>query len=101
MRKDEILLRVSDSLDWLQEDDLMAEYKLSISAWNPTEGFMIDEHVTEEFEELLEIDGLEELAEGDMYYNGDLTKEEVIERLQNLGFTVEDFSGRNFDEFMT
>ena len=92
MKKNEIILKVSDSLEWL--DDIDA--KFGVSAWYKPNGPMVDEHVTEYFDELNDI-GLEEEAEGDMYYYGeDFSKEDMIQYLEEAGFTVEEYNGKNY-----
>lgn len=92
MKKESIILKVSDTLEWLKDMDAA----FSVSAWDKRTGFMIDQHVTEHFPEL-ELVGLEEEQEGDMYfYYHNCTKEEMMERLRNMGFTVELFIGKQF-----
>lgn len=82
MNKNEIILKVSDSVEWLEE----LEATLSVSAWSKEDKCMISDHVTEHFSELKEI-GLEELQESDMYYyENDITKEEMIKLLKSKGF---------------
>jgi hypothetical protein len=94
MKKESILLRVSDSLEWLE--DMGAAF--GVSAWDKKGNYMIDTHVTAYFPEL-ELVGLEEEAEGDMYfYFTNCKKEEMIERLRNMGFTVELFTGKNYND---
>jgi hypothetical protein len=94
MKKEKVLLKVSDSVEWLED----AGFKLSITGWWKGKGYMIDQHMTEKFPELETIEGLEELAESDMYYDGDKTKEEIINILREMGFEVEEFTGTNFDD---
>jgi len=94
MKKENIILKVSDTLEWLKDMDAA----FSVSAWDKKSGFMIDEHVTEHFPEL-ELVGLEEECEGDMYfYYHNCTKEEMIKRLRNMGFTVEEFNGKGYEK---
>jgi hypothetical protein len=93
MKKEKVLLKVSDTVEWLED----AGFDLSITGWRKGKDYMIDQHLTENFEELLTIDGLEELAESDMYYSGDKSKEEIITILREMGFEVEEFTGANFE----
>ena len=64
---------------------LMDGYTLSITAW--INGHMYDDHVTEQFPQLQNL-GLEELAEGDMYYMGNMSQSDMIRSLKKLGFKV-------------
>ena len=100
MKKEKVLLKVSDTVEWLEEFDETEElqYNLSITGWWKGKGYMIDQHLTEKFPELLSIEGLEELGESDMYYFGDKTKDDMINILRGMGFEVEEFTGRNFDD---
>ena len=88
MRKQDFILKVrtTDEIPFgenLEEDG----YTLSITAWEPNNGPMIDDHVTSYFQEL-ENFGIEELAEGDMCYAGNLSKQEVMDWLTRMGYTV-------------
>jgi hypothetical protein len=49
------------------------------------DGGMYDQHITEEFTELADVEGLYEEAEGMLSYEGG-TAEELIEKLCKLGF---------------
>ena len=94
MKKENIILKVSDTLEWLEDMGAL----FSVSAWDKKTGYMIDEHVTAHFPEL-ELVGLEEEQEGDMYfYFTNCTKKEMIERLKNMGFTVEEFNDTSYGE---
>jgi 3'-phosphoadenosine 5'-phosphosulfate sulfotransferase len=94
MNKKDIILKVSDTLEWLEGMDAA----FSVSAWDKKTGWMVDDHVTELFPEL-ERTGLEEEQEGDMYfYFHNCTKEKMMEMLRDMGFTVELFTGKNFSE---
>ncbi len=94
MEKQNILFKVSDTLDWLEEYGAT----LSVTAWDKTTGYMIDEHVTEEFPELLDL-GLDEGQEGDMqYYDHDFTVQEMIFLLEAYGFSAEEFNGTGFNK---
>jgi hypothetical protein len=53
-----------------------------------TKGYMVDQHIGEIFEELSEI-GLEDETEGFMsYYDSDITAEEMVTKLTELGFVA-------------
>jgi len=73
--------------DWVRE--LMSEdgYTISISAWEPGEGFMIDQHITGLYPEIARM-GVEELQEGDMYYSGGMSVSGIVNQLTRMGFTV-------------
>lgn len=93
MKKENMILKVSDTLEWLKDMDAA----FSVSAWDKRTGNMIDQHVTECFPEL-ELVGLEEECEGEMFfYFHNCKKEEMIERLRNMGFIVEEFNGKRYD----
>ena len=89
MKKDEFVLKVLNTSDLEWGEELEGEgFSISISAWDNSLNFMIDQHITEAFPEILDIHSIEELAEGDMAYAGDLTKDELKDELARKGFAV-------------
>ena len=56
---------------------------------------MIDQHVSHYFPDFAAL-GLEEEMEGDLYYSGDISIEQMISTLEFLGFTVERFDGTDY-----
>lgn len=99
MKKDNVLLKVSNTLDFLSDEG--SEANMSVTAWNKKEGYMLDEHIIEKFPELgTKFDlysELEEVCEGDLLYHGDMTIDEMVETLRGLGFEVEIFTGTEFE----
>lgn len=85
MKQNNILLKITDSAEFLEEFDA----KISVSAWNKKEGYMIDEHITQQYPELIKKLELDEVQEGDMLYYGTLTTEQLANSLQDMGFEVE------------
>jgi len=90
MKKKDIILEVEDfsiaTEDWKKES-YQDGIKIGITAWYPG-GAMVDDHIVENFSELEDI-GIEDETEGFMsYYNEDITAEEMIEQLKELGFTI-------------
>lgn len=86
MNKKDILLKVSDAEDWLSD---IEGAKISVSVWHKDEDFMVDSHITEQFEEINSIEGLFEESEGDMIYYGNLSIEELSVVLNKMGFETE------------
>lgn len=82
MKKTRILFKVEPNQGQMEDED----YTLSVTALTSNGKGMIDEHVSEYFPELEENLDLEELCEGYFGYAGHLSKEELEEELQNLGF---------------
>lgn len=86
MNKNSILLKVSDTEEWLSDYE---DAKISVSVWHKGKDYMLDEHITEHFEEINNIEGLYEESEGDMIYYGNLSIEELSEALNKIGFETE------------
>lgn len=90
MRKKDIILEVEDfsiaTENWKKEsyeDGIL----IGVTAWYPG-GAMVDDHIVENFSELEEL-SLEDETEGFMScYDEDVTVEEMIEQLKELGFTI-------------
>lgn len=82
MKKNRILFKVEPNTGQMEDE----EYTFSVTALTPNGKGQIDEHISEYFPELEEDIGLEELVEGYFGYAGTLSKEELEEELQNLGF---------------
>lgn len=61
---------------------------ICVSAWDNKEKYMIDQHVTEYFEELVEVLELDEVTEGTMFYDGNKSVAELKQDLINLGYQV-------------
>lgn len=89
MEQNEFILRIilTDGLDEIP-DDVKEDYRISVSAWNIGGQFMIDQHITEFYPQLMQI-GIEELCEGDMYYGGEMTINELTKALDEWGFIIE------------
>ena len=90
MKKNEIILEVEDfstaTEDWKKES-YEDGINIGVTAWYPG-GAMVDDHIVENFPDLEEL-GLEDETEGFMScYNEDLTVEEMIDSLKELGFTI-------------
>lgn len=84
MKKKNILLKVSPAkITGFVAD----EPKFEVTAWDIRHDHMIDEHVTEEFEELYDL-GLDEESEGYMVYYGELSMDELMYKLNDLGFST-------------
>lgn len=90
MRKKDIILEVEDfsiaTEDWKKEsyEDGIA---IGVTAWY-SDGAMVDDHIVENFSELEEL-GLEDETEGFMScYDEDVTVEEIVDKLKELGFTI-------------
>ena len=99
MNKKDFLLRVSNTVEWLDEykEDMEIDHPLSITVWLP-DGNMYDDHFTEEYPELNDLE-IEELCEGDIYYYGEeISPEEMVEKLIYMGFNAIVFSDKNFDK---
>lgn len=92
MEKNEFILRVTNVDDLEHEhkiDVIDYGFTISVSAWEVGGRFMIDQHITDFYPELIDL-GIEELQEGDMYYDGNLTKHELAHVLRTYhGFDVE------------
>ena len=88
MEKNEFILNVL-TFEEAQFVDMidMEDYHLSITAWYPDFSHMVDQHITEWYNELEEI-GLEEVQEGDMIYGGRLNKDQLMNTLERMGFRV-------------
>lgn len=89
MEQNEFILKVkliTPDLDIY--DDVKDDYQITISAWDIGGQFMIDHHITEFYPQLMQI-GIEELCEGDMYYGGELSVDELIITLNEWGFIIE------------
>lgn len=89
MEQNEFILKVkliTPDLDIY--DDVKDDYQITISAWDIGGQFMIDQHITEFYPQLMQI-GIEELCEGDMYYGGEMSIEELEKTLSEWGFIVE------------
>lgn len=80
MKKKSFILKVQ-----VPPDDYMIEGSLEVSAWRGAD--MIDEHISELFPELQDI-GLTDLMEGSMEYAGELSREEMVVKLKELGFSA-------------
>jgi hypothetical protein len=92
MIKEDITLKVSDTIEWLEEMGAT----VNVTTWDNDDDCMIDQHVVEQFTELNSL-GLSEEAEGDMYcYDENVTVEIMIANLKSLGFNVERFDGTSF-----
>jgi hypothetical protein len=95
MEKDEFVLKVQPLTDLFNDDnhewarELYEEdgYRISITAWDPVEGYMIDQHITGWYPELENL-GIEELAEGDMY-TAISGVSGLVSALRRMGFRVE------------
>jgi len=90
MEQNEFILRV-ESIENISNRDtefLSDDYSLGISAWDIGMNFMIDQHITYWYPQLIEI-GIEEVCEGDMYYGGPMSISEIINTLEDWGFIVE------------
>ena len=90
MRKKDIILEVEDfsiaTEDWKKES-YEDGISIGVTAWYPG-GAMVDDHIVENFSELEEL-SLEDETEGFMScYDEDVTVEEMIEQLKELGFTI-------------
>jgi hypothetical protein len=90
MEQNEFILRIllTDSLDFEIPDDVKEEYQISISAWDIGGQFMIDQQITFHYPQLMQM-GIEELCEGDMYYGGELSIDELTKTLSEWGFVIE------------
>jgi hypothetical protein len=78
-QKSKITMKVSDN------PTLTNGANLNVSAWK--NGYMMDTEITHKYRELIKL-GLEEDSECDMSYYGDLTKDEMIDKLNNMGFNA-------------
>lgn len=89
MEQNEFILKVkliTPDLDIY--DDVKEDYRITISAWDIGGQFMVDQHITEFYPQLMQI-GIEELCEGDMYYGGEISIEELEKALSEWGFIIE------------
>lgn len=90
MNKKGIVLRVSDytnsKIDW-QMDAYKDGITIGIEAYDISETQMIDDHVASIFEELEDIDIMDE-SEGFMSYEGDLNAPKLVSQLQSMGFVA-------------
>lgn len=90
MRKSEFILKIQP-LDDSYDDYIRLDYDISISAWDHVDGYMIDQHITDIYPELIGL-GIEELCEGDMYCSYNEPFETLIEwkeALEEMGYRVE------------
>jgi len=72
----------------LDQDEYLSSTPFGIAVFDKAGKFMVDEHVTDElFPELKKI-GLEDLAEGELEYMGQLNKEALIDKLKSMGFNA-------------
>ena len=89
MKKSDFYLKIMDA----PHDSFLFEEGsafISVSAWHTNErDRMVDEHIASHLFPNLERIGLEDLAEGEMEYNGKLSKKELGEQLERMGFIVE------------
>lgn len=90
MEQNEFILRIllTDSLDFEIPDDVKEDYQISISAWDIGGQFMIDQHITFYYPQLMQL-GIEEECEGDMVYGGELSIDELTKTLSEWGFIIE------------
>jgi len=97
VKKCDFTLKVSNTVEWLKDMDEWT-CPLSISVWIKKDECMYDQHFTEDFPILDDLE-IEEPGEGDMYYYGEtpVTPEEMVIKLQKLGFEAEIFTKPNFD----
>jgi hypothetical protein len=89
MEQNEFILRVQlveELEDYIQED--FGDAKISITAWDVDSQFMIDQHITYWYPQLIQM-GIEELCEGDMCYGGEMPIDELTKALDEWGFIVE------------
>jgi len=89
MEQNEFILKVQlveELEDYIQED--FGDAKISITAWDVDGQFMIDQHITYWYPQLIQM-GIEELQEGDMCYGGEMTIDELTKTLDEWGFIIE------------
>lgn len=80
--KSDFLFKVYD----INDDEFYTSSSFGISVFDKDGKFMVDEHVSDElFPELKNI-GLEDLAEGELEYTGNLNKNALIDKLNSMGF---------------
>jgi hypothetical protein len=82
VKKSDILIKIKD----ISNDKEHYGGKLDVTFW--VDDWMLDASPEEEFPELNDIDGLDEMAEGNMEYNGSFSAEELKNKLSSLGFIV-------------
>jgi hypothetical protein len=89
MEQNEFILKVQlveELEDYIQED--FGDAKISITAWDVDGQFMIDQHITYWYPQLIQM-GIEELQEGDMCYGGEMPIDELTKALDEWGFIIE------------
>ena len=82
--KSDFIFKVYD----IDGDEFYSSNNFGISVFDKEGKFMVDEHVSDElFPELKKI-GLEDLAEGELEYLGQLKKDALIDKLKSMGFNA-------------
>lgn len=89
MEQNEFILKVQ-LVENLEEDikETFGDFNISITAWDISGQFMIDQHITFYYPQLMQL-GIEEECEGDMVYGGELSIDELIRALSEWGFIIE------------
>lgn len=86
MKKDRFEFRFAET-DWVV--DMGAKY--AVMVFELDGGYQYDGHITGEYPELDDIEGLYEEMEGTLTYDGEMSLEELKETVSNLGFAVADY----------
>lgn len=89
MEQNEFILKVQ-LVENLEENikESFGDFNISITAWDIAGQFMIDQHITFHYPQLMQL-GIEEECEGDMVYGGKLSIDELIRVLSDWGFIIE------------
>ncbi len=80
LTKETFYLEVSDNEEWLEEGEMLA-----ITAWRKDKHFVVDDHIIGKFPELLTLK-MDEVQEGMFISYDDLSKQQLVEKLVELGF---------------
>jgi len=89
MEQNEFILKLQLITDFKEEiQEAFEDFNISITAWDINGQFMIDQHITYWYPQLIQM-GIEELQEGDMCYGGELSIDELKKALIEWGFIVE------------
>jgi len=82
LRKSDILLKIEEP----PVDSFFSPGVTVVTGWYKDNSAMVDDHLCIKFPELENIEELYDLQEGALEYSGRLTKDELKDELESLGF---------------